>query len=240
MQIVIPMAGRGSRFSAAGYKNPKPLIEIYNKPMIQLVVENLNLQGKYIFLVLKEHFNQFNLSKILPDIVHPNNCEIVVVDEVTEGAACTVLLSKKLINNNSELIVANSDQWIDWNSSNFISEMHNNNADGGILTFTATDPKWSFVRINHNNLITEVAEKNPISNIATAGIYYFKSGNMFVHYAEQMINKNIRVNNEFYLCPVFNELIQDNTKILNYSINRMMGLGTPEDLEIFLNSGIKV
>ncbi len=239
MQIIIPMAGYGSRFEKAGYLDPKPLIDINGKPMIQVVVENLNLEANYIFIVLKEHYDKFNLGKILPKIVSPNNCKIVIVNHVTQGAACTVLLAKHIFND-EELLIANSDQWVDWNSDLFIKHMNENNADGGILTFTANDPKWSFVKLNSENVITEVAEKNPISNIASVGIYYFKSGTDFITYAEQMINKNIRTKNEFYLCPVFNELIADQKKILHFEVDKMYGLGTPEDLDIFLKAKIEV
>lgn len=233
MNILIPMSGRGSRFEKAGFKNPKPLIDVNGKPMIQVVIENLNLDGHYIFLVLKDHYDKFNLKNLLGSIV--NKSSVIVVDSVTEGAACTALLAKKLINNDDELIIANSDQWMDWNSSHFLSSLRRRKADGGIATFFATHPKWSFAKIDENNLVSEVAEKNPISTVATTGIYYFAKGKYFVDAAETMISKNIRTNNEFYICPSFNEMIKNGHKVYSYPIAEMQGLGTPEDLEIYLN-----
>ena len=108
--------------------------------------------------------------------------------------------------------------------------------DAGIVTFTATHPKWSFVKLDDKGFVNQVAEKNPISDIATVGLYFWRHGSDYVKYAEQMIAKNIRTNNEFYVCPVFNEAILDNKKIRIKMIERMWGLGTPEDLKNFLEN----
>jgi len=235
INIVIPMAGKGTRFTNAGYTFPKPLIDVNNKPMIQVVVENLNITGCHVFLTLQEHYDQYALKYLLPLISEPNKCEIVQVNEVTRGAACTVLLAEDLINNDDELIIANSDQWVNWDSNHFLGYMHDKKADGGVLTFNATHPKWSFAKVQEcTNLITEVAEKKPISNVATVGIYYFRHGKDFVTGAKQMISKNITTNGEFYVCPVFNELINMGKRIYNYPIVEMKGLGTPEDLTQYL------
>lgn len=234
INVVIPMAGRGSRFEQAGYSFPKPLIDVNNKPMIQVVVENIGMNANYIFLVLKEHYDKYSLKYLLPLICGYNSCQIVFVDKVTEGAACTVLLAKDYINNDDELLLANSDQWVNWDSNHFLQFMDKKSADGGIVTFHATHPKWSFAKVDENGLITEVAEKKPISNVATVGIYYCKNGKDFVAGAEQMIAKDIRTNGEFYVCPVFNELIGNGKKVYNYPVAEMMGLGTPEDLNKFL------
>ena len=234
MKILIPMAGRGKRFEDAGYSFPKPIIDINGKPMIQIIVENLNFSAEHVFLCQKEHSEQYSLKELL-ELISPN-CKIVQVNGITEGAACTALLAKEFINNDEELIIANSDQWIDWNNQHFLSYLRKNEAAGGIVTFIATHPKWSFVKINDKNEVLEVAEKRPISNIATVGIYYFKKGKYFVNAAEKMIEKNIRTNNEFYIAPVYNEMIQSGKKILHYPIAEMRGLGTPEDLSRFLEN----
>ena len=228
------MAGRGKRFEDAGYSFPKPIIDINGKPMIQIIVENLNFSAEHVFLCQKEHSEQYSLKELL-ELISPN-CKIVQVNGITEGAACTALLAKEFINNDEELIIANSDQWIDWNNQHFLSYLRKNEAAGGIVTFIATHPKWSFVKINDKNEVLEVAEKRPISNIATVGIYYFKKGKYFVNAAEKMIEKNIRTNNEFYIAPVYNEMIQSGKKILHYPIAEMRGLGTPEDLSRFLEN----
>ena len=169
------------------------------------------------------------------DLITPN-CKIIQVSEITEGAACTALLSKESINNDEELIIANSDQWVNWNNQHFLSFLRDNDADGGIVTFYSTHPKWIFVKLDDEGKVTRVAEKKPISNIATVGIYYFKKGKYFVEAAEQMIGKNIRTNDEFYIAPVYNEMIQSKKKILNYPIAEMRGLGTPEDLSKFMEN----
>ncbi len=234
MNILIPMAGAGSRFQQAGYTFPKPLIDVNGKPMIQIVVENLNIDANFIFVVQKEHREKYNLDAVL-NLIAPN-CNIVEVDGITEGAACTSLLAKHLIDNQNPLMIANSDQFVEWNSNECMYSFSSDGVDAGIVTFKATHPKWSFVKVNDIGFITEVAEKNPISDNATVGFYYWKYGSDFVKYAEQMIQKNIRVNSEFYIAPIFNEAIHDGKKIKNFELkdNSMFGLGTPEDLESFL------
>ena len=236
MNILIPMAGRGSRFETQGYTFPKPLIEVRGKPMIQVVVDNLNIRAKYTFIVQKEHYEKYNLRYLL-NLISPN-CNIVQVNGITEGAACTTLLAKEFIDNDQPLLIANSDQFIEWDSSKTLYSFSNSESDGGILTFKASHPKWSYVKLNDEGYAEEVAEKKPISNNATVGIYWWKKGSEYVKYAEQMIKKNIRTNNEFYVCPVFNEAIQDNKKIIINEIKKdgMWGIGTPEDLNYFLKN----
>lgn len=235
LNVLIPMAGQGSRFLDQGYTFPKPIISIKNKPMIQVVLENLAIEAKFIFIVLKKHSDQYNLKTLL-NLYTNNNCEIIELDSVTEGAACTSLLAKKFIDNDQNLLIANSDQFIKWDSSTTMYSFISSGVDGGILTFKSTHPKWSFAKVNKNNFVEFVAEKNPISDNATVGVYFWKKGSDYVKYAEQMIKKDIRVNNEFYICPVFNEAIQDNKKIIIKEVDEMWGLGTPEDLDEFKKS----
>lgn len=234
MNVLIPMAGAGTRFQQAGYTFPKPLIDVEGKPMIQVVVDNLNVDANFIYVVQKEHRNKFNLDTFL-NLITPN-CKIVEVNELTEGAACTTLLAKEYINNEYPLMMANSDQFVEWDSNEFMYKMIEQKVDGGILTFNATHPKWSFAKIDEYGYVTEVAEKNPISDIATVGVYYWSKGSDYVKYAEQMIEKNIRTNNEFYVCPVFNQAIKDGKKIKTFNIKKMWGLGTPEDLKYYLEN----
>ena len=232
MNVLIPMAGAGSRFAAAGYTFPKPLIEVNGKPMIQVVAENLNVDAHFIYIVQKEHYDKYNLKQLL-NLISPG-CDIVQVNSLTEGAACTTLLAKELINNDEPLLMANSDQYVEWNSNECLYAFTADGVDGGIVTFRATHPKWSFAKLGDDGFVTEVAEKNPISDIATVGIYYWKKGSDYVKYAEQMIEKNIRTNGEFYVCPVFNEAIADGKKIRVKDVPKMWGIGTPEDLNYFL------
>jgi HAD superfamily hydrolase (TIGR01509 family) len=233
MNVLVPMAGAGSRFENAGYSFPKPLIEVNGKPMIKAVVDSLNIKAHYIFITQQAHYEKYNLGHLL-NLIAPN-CDVIQVNGLTEGAACTSLLAKNLINNDKELIIANSDQLIEWDTSKFFYYVRNKNADGSILTFKNSHPKWSYVKLNEYDDIVQVAEKQVISENATCGIYYWKKGSDYVKYAEQMILKNIRVNNEFYIAPVFNEAIQDGKLIRPFDVQFMHGIGTPEDLNAYLS-----
>ena len=242
LNIVIPMAGRGSRFSDAGYKRPKPLIEIHGQPMIRYVIENLRPTRPYrfIFLCLKDHIRQYDLDTFLKG--WEPSCEIVVVDSVTDGAACTVLLARDLIDNDEGLMIANSDQWVDVDINDYLDHMEDKQVDGLIMTMYADDPKWSYVRLDSDKKITEVIEKKVVSNEATVGIYNFARGSEFVRAAESMIKDELRVNGEFYVAPAYNELIKLNLEIgyfnIGYENNGMHGLGIPTDLELFISNPI--
>lgn len=234
VNFVIPAAGQGKRFSEVGYQHPKPLIDVNGKPMIQLVLENINGIGRPLLLMQKKHIDQYCVNDIFK-FIKPS-AEVIPVDGLTEGAVCTVLLARDFINNESELVIANSDQLVDTDLEEFIADMRSRSADGGMMTFKDIEPKWSYAEYDESGKVSRVAEKEVISDQATVGIYYYKRGSDFVQYAEQMIRKGIRVNGEFYVCPVFNEFIQDNKKILIYEIEKshMHGLGTPEDLQRYL------
>ena len=234
LNVLIPMAGAGSRFATAGYTFPKPLIDVEGKPMIQLVVENLNIDANYIYVVQKSHREKFNLDTLL-NLITPN-CTIVEVDGVTEGAACTALLAKEFIDNGNPLFFANSDQFVEWDSNEFFYKMNENDCDGGIPVFRSTHPKWSFAKLDEDGFVTEVQEKNPISDLATIGFYYWKQGSDFVKYSEEMIEQEIRVNGEFYVCPVYNNAIKGGLKVRTFDTPKMWGLGTPEDLKHYLEN----
>lgn len=240
LNIVIPMAGKGSRFAESGYILPKPLIEVKGKPMIYRVTENIAPQQehRFIYLCLKEHMEKYDLEKKLLSL-SPENV-VVEVEDVTEGAACTALLAEKYISNDDPLMIANSDQYVDIDINEYLRQQ--DGFDGLIMTMRATDPKWSFIKYDAEGLIREVREKEVISNEATVGIYNFSKGNDFVYYAKQMIEKNIRVNNEFYIAPVYNEMIEAGKRIKYYNIGSenagMYGLGIPADLKKFLQTTI--
>jgi HAD superfamily hydrolase (TIGR01509 family) len=232
LNIVIPMAGKGSRFTNAGYTFPKPLIEVNGKPMIQLVIENLNIDANYIFIVNKEHYDKFNLKTFLNAIAP--GCKIITIDEVTEGACCTTLLAEEFINNDNPLLICNSDQYVEWNSGEFYHSINSDGVDGSVLIFENTHPKWSYVKTDDYGNVIELKEKEVISNKATVGIYFWKKGSDYVKYSHQMIDANIRVNNEFYVAPVYNEGIKDGLTFKTFNIKKMWGLGTPEDLNNYL------
>ena len=235
MKILIPMAGEGSRFAKEGYTFPKPLIDVNGKPMIQRIVENLDFSAEYIFLVRKEHLEKYQGLELLLKQITNGLYKIIIVDELTEGAASTALLAKEYINNNEDLLIANSDQIIHYSQQNFNYLKNLTSVDGMVFCFNAVHPKWSFVKTNSRGIVVEVAEKNPISDIATCGIYWYRKGSDFVHCAEAMISKNIRVNNEFYIAPVYNEFIINNKILIPFYVHEMHGIGTPEDLKNYLN-----
>jgi HAD superfamily hydrolase (TIGR01509 family) len=233
VNVVIPMAGNGSRFASAGYVDPKPLIPVFGKPMISWVVDNLRIPNARFTFVIRSDYPEScrdYLKQIAPE------CSIIEVDKVTEGAACTVLLTKDIINSSTPLIIANSDQFIEFSIQDFVNNCIDSEADGSISTFDGQkDPKWSYAAVS-DSYVTEVREKDPFSDHATTGVYMWKRGSDFVKYAESMISKNIRVNNEFYVVPTYNEAIQDGKKITISPSTKMWGLGTPEDLEYFLKN----
>ena len=236
MKILIPMAGEGSRFAKEGYTFPKPLIDVNGKPMIQRVVENLDFDADYIFLVRKSHVKKYKgLLNTLQRITNGRSHH-VIVDGLTEGAACTALLAEEYINSNESLLIANSDQIIHYEKKNFQNLKNLTEVDSIVWTFNDVHPKWSFVKTNSRGFVTQVAEKMPISDIATCGIYWYRKGSDFVNYAKQMIKKDIRVNNEFYIAPVYNELINDKKSLIPFYVHKMWGIGTPEDLKNFLTS----
>ena len=242
LNIVIPMAGRGSRFAEAGYKDPKPLIPVHGKPMIQVVVENLmpKCEHRFIFICQNQHIKDYDLVPKLKSMA--KNVEIIGIDGITEGQVCTVLKAKHLIDNDEPLMTANSDQYIDFDINDYLSVMDDKNLDGLIMTMKADDPKWSYAKTDKDGFVVETAEKKVISENATVGIFNFRRGKDLVRSAEQMIADNIRVNNEFYTCPCYNYLIREGKEIGIYGIGEeykgMYGLGIPKDLDFFLNHPI--
>ena len=231
LNIVIPMAGLGSRFANVGYKLPKPLIDVNGKPMIQVVVENMNINARYIFVVMKHHAEKYDFNNILKEITC-DNYEIKTIDKLTEGSACTVLTIRDMIDNDNPMILANSDQYLEWDPYEFLVKTQD--VDGLISCFEADHPKWSFAKVDDNEEVTEVAEKKVISNLATTGLYYFAKGSQFVRCADSMIAKNIRTNGEFYNAPIYNEIILEGGVVKTHMCSKMWGLGVPEDLDYFL------
>jgi len=237
LNIVVPMAGKGTAFTNAGYTFPKPLIDVGGKTMIELVIDNLKPKCKYkfIFICLKEHYDKYDLYHILQNATD-NNFEVVPLLGPTQGAACTVLTAVKYINNQQDLLIANADQVINTDINDFIKAARTGEKDGLIMTFKSSHPKWSYARTDKTGRVVEVAEKRLISDKATVGLYYFKKGEDFVNAAQSMIHKDIRYDNQFFVCPTYNELLLQDKKIYVYDIDphAMHGLGTPEDLNLFL------
>lgn len=239
LNIVIPMAGAGSRFVSEGYKDPKPLIPINGFPMIKVVINNLrpNILHRFIFICQQAHIDKYKLDEKL--VEWAPGCKVVGIQGITAGAACTVLASSKYIENDNPLMIANSDQYVDVDINDYLKCIENENLNGLIMTMQANDPKWSYVGLNQQRLVTRVVEKQVISNEATVGIYNFKKGVDFVDAANKMIAQNLRVNNEFYVAPVYEQLISAGQRIGIYNVgaeaNGMYGLGIPKDLKLFLS-----
>ena len=235
INIVIPMAGAGSRFAKAGYTKPKPFIDVLGKPMICHVLDNLKMpQARFILLVRAEHYE--NERETINWITKHYYSEVVLIDKLTEGAACTVLHAHRLINDDTPLLIANSDQIVDMDIEDYIDDSDNRNLDGSVLCFEDNDTKWSYAKLDENGMITMIREKEVISEHATVGIYYFKRGRDFVENAIDMFVRNERVNNEFYVAPVYNYAIEKGGKFGIYSIDKtqMHGIGTPADLDKYI------
>jgi dTDP-glucose pyrophosphorylase len=244
LNIVLPIAGRGSRFADAGYRLPKPLIPVHGIPMIEAVVRNVRPSSPHQFIVvaLRAHLDHLGMREAIERAAP--GAIVVPVDAVTEGAACTVLLAREFIDGDDPLMLANSDQWVDVDIEAYLASMDRARADGLIMTMTARDPKWSFVGLGAGGFVTRVVEKQPISDEATVGIYNFRRGRDFVRAADRMIAQDLRVNGEFYVAPVYNELIADGARVAIHNVGRegagMYGLGIPSDLEQFLADPISL
>lgn len=237
MNIVIPMAGEGSRFVKAGYEKPKPFIDVLGKPMIAHVLENVKYKNsRFYLLARKEHLDRE--QDLVKEIEKTYNAIFIPIDKLTEGTVCTVLHARKYINNASPLLIANSDQLVDMDITEYIEDCFNRKLSGSILTFIDKErnPKWSFAKIGSDSLVQEVREKVAISEYATVGIYLYAEGKAFVDAAIDMIIANDRVNNEFYTCPTYNYAIKNGGRfgIYNVKQSQMHGLGTPEDLNAYL------
>lgn len=232
LRIVVPMGGEGKQFFEHGYTFPKPLIEIDGRSMIELVVENLtpSVPHQFIFVCRQEHLEEYALTEVLR-LLSPT-CRVVPMHGPTAGALCSVLLGIEDGDRDDELLIANADQVVQMSIDHFLQDVRNRNADGGIVTFPSTHPKWSYVRIEGDEVVA-AAEKRPISPHATAGLYYFQRTSGFVQAAESMIMKNAALRREFFVCPVYNELVLSGKRIVVYPVPRsnMHSLGTPEDVE---------
>jgi dTDP-glucose pyrophosphorylase len=237
LTIVMPMAGRGQRFAAAGFTAPKPLIPVRGVPMARAVIDNLRPRAahRFVFLCLREHLERHRLGDLLND--WSPGCTVIPIDAVTEGAACTVLCAREHFPVDDPLMVANCDQWVDTDIDAYVAEMERRAADGLIMTMQASDPKWSYVKLDAAGWVCEVAEKRVISSHATVGIYNFRRGGDFVRAAEEMVARNERVNGEFYVAPVYNRMVARGQRVAAYDVGTvgdgMYGLGVPADLDAF-------
>jgi NDP-sugar pyrophosphorylase family protein len=236
MNIIIPMAGLGSRFSKNGIKTPKPLIEVDGKTLIEHSVESLGIPGRYIFITREYDNPEYNekLSSILKKL--DPTCEEIKIQKVTSGCSETCLYAKELIDNNEELIITNCDQLMNWDSNSFMESVSSLAVDGAIVLFKSKDPKNSFAEIE-NGAVDNIVEKNPISDNALVGIHYWKRGEDFVKSSEDLLGK-FRVSGlpECYISETYNYLIEAGRNIIPFFIpkNSYIPLGTPEDVSIYM------
>jgi len=236
LQVLIPLAGKATRFQERGHTFPKPLFEIGNRSMIEIVLENLSPPPPvhYTFICRKEHLSQFYLGDMLR-LLAPG-CRVLPLENETAGALCSVLLAVDQLNLDEEVLVANGDQFISASLKPFWDACRQPGIDGCILTFTATHPRWSFAKTDAQGKVIAVAEKRPISKQATAGLYYFRRGRDFIEASERMILKGLTTSGQFFVCPVYNELILAGKNIRTHHLpeGAMHSLGTPEDLDVFM------
>jgi len=212
------MAGSSELFEKAGYPYPKPLIEIKGDPMIQWVVEKTQSipdPNQFIFIIREEDAIKFHLDNTLK-LLSPN-CQIVKLKKETKGGLCSVLMAIDKIAEDDCLMILNGDQIIDEDFHKIFSFWKESKADAGVVTFRSVHPRWSYARIE-NNEVVQTAEKNPISNHAIAGYYYFAKASDFFEASFQSIIKDVQLNGNFYISPVMNEYVLKNKKVLNYPI----------------------
>lgn len=229
----MPMAGKGTRL--LGYdSHPKPLIKILGKTIVQWSVETLGLEGNYIFCCKQEHIDKFEIDKKLKEIVP--NCKIVSINYQTNGPVQSALEASHLIDNDDELIISDTDHYLDWDPNYFNKKIRTQEIDGCVMVFPeeCNSKVASYVKLNNEGYVIEAAEKNLISKIGTAGLHYFKKGSDFVKYANEMIKRDIAYNNEFFVSLMYNLFAEADKKIIVYPVTKMWALGSPTELNLFL------
>ena len=234
MNIVIPMAGRGSRFADVGIDTPKPLIDVRGKPMYAWAVDSLPLQlaHRLIFVCLDEQLEQTELMNDIQQRYASQQPVIIGLEAVTAGQTCTVLKAKSWIDNNEPLLIFNADTCCRTSMDTLLKELPDDVA-GIISVFQAPGERWSFAQVDHHDRVVATAEKKRISNWASNGLYYFSEGATFVQHAEAMIADCATSNNEYYIIPIYNRMIAGGAKVIIEKANETWPLGTHEDLEYF-------
>ena len=246
MNIIVPLAGEGKRFIEAGFPE-KPFVDINGEPLIRRVIESLpsGWQGcKFYFVTRKEYFDR--IDKLTENMGLSRT--VLSLENTTEGAACTALQVKKHLSIpelSEPLLIVNGDQIVKFSLLNFntIANLllsNGNEVAGLIPVFKAAGPKWSYVKLDSYNRVTYVAEKKPVSIWATCGIYFWSKGEAFFDCAENMIENERRVNNEYYIAPVYNEILKYKFipgTVLALEVEEMISLGTPEDVQDWLLNG---
>jgi len=242
INILLPIAGKAKRFSDVGYTLPKPLIMAKNKHIIDWAMESIDLDildslsdkisYKLIFVVRLEHINNFSIDTILKEKFGEDRVEIVICDHDTDGAVATCLLADEFIGTDDGLMIYTPDVYFQ-KPFNILNKLGH---DGHILTFKANSPAHSYVRKNYHGFVVEAREKEVISNEAAVGVYYFKSGKLFTEYARKMIREDLRTKGEFYICPLYDMMARDGKEVTTSLVDSMHVLGTPEELNFFVDN----
>lgn len=229
--LILPISGKSQRFLDAGFKMPKPLILAKNKHVIDWSMDSIDYNDcNLIFLVRLDHVYNFSIDKILEQKYGPD-IKVIVVEKITRGTLETCLLAKDYIDNSIPLIIYTPDVYFE---PQFNPNTIADDVDGFLLTFVANSPDHSYCVVD-NGVVSKVAEKEVISNQANVGIYYFKHGCDFVKYGQKVIDNAMTVNNEFYVAPMYNLLINDGLKITASGVEKMHVLGTPQSFNFFVN-----
>lgn len=232
INILFPLAGSNKFFPELEYPFPKPLIEVCNKTMIEIVINNfISLRDiNFIFIVNESDCKKFHLDKTLKLLTN-NECTIIKIQNKTKGAACSALMAIEDIYSDKPLIISNTDQIIEEDINKIVHSF--NKFDGGVVTFESVHPRWSYIKIDKNNLAIEATEKRPISKNAIAGFYYFNKGKYFIQSAMDMIKKDANINGMYYIAPSLNEMILTHKKITTYKIdnNKYHTFYTPQKIE---------
>lgn len=229
----MPMAGKGSRLQDYDSK-PKPLVKILGKTVVEWSIETLGLDGNYIFCCKKEHIEKYNIDEVLKKIIP--NCRVISIDFETKGPVESILEAANFIDNDEELLISDTDHYLDWDHEIFNNKIRREDIDGCTMVFPGNYDlkKSSFVKLDNNGFVIESAEKQVISNIATVGVHYFKKGSDFVKYANEMKLKKMSYNDEFFITPIYNLFAKYKKKIITYPIKKMWPLGSSEEVNLFL------
>lgn len=237
MKFVIPMAGRGNRFKIAGYTQPKMLIQSFGLTLFEWAMKSLPLElaDQIIFMCLEEHLQKYpEIVSLFKKVAADTPFEVFGIPQVTDGQMRTVLIAESLIDDEEDLVIYNIDTFfVSKTLKKRLSSAKKEALDGVLGAFTSTDSKWSFAKIGQNGYIEKTAEKQVISDIALTGLYHFSRGNDFVRAAKTALSKGLKVNNEYYVAPLYNILIAEGKKYVVDMVDSFWCMGTPEDLQNF-------
>lgn len=231
LNIVIPMAGLGSRFQQAGFKTPKPFIDVRGRPMYAWATESLplDLSTRLIFVLLSSQPEYPRLRQDIESRYSKYRPLVLEVPDLTAGQAVTVLRTKEFINNEEPLLIHNADTAFDADPL-WAEQAIDCGADGALLVFPSQEKRWSYSRENAEGWVEEVREKEVISPWASTGTYWFRRGSDFVRLAEERLDQTRREASEYYVGPLYNDLLAKGARVKNYPIQRLYCFGTPEDL----------